>query len=119
MRLSTVFKVMGTWINIVTVEKGALDLETGKRSKIYSYSRALALIGSKNFGFQLHLKLDETMIAMQKQADLILIGEEAFKLELLSSNYGVYIYKKDKVVGDELRSIVGGVPPKSDHPVLL
>jgi hypothetical protein len=115
MNLDPVFRNLGTWIYLVREEVGELDYDTGLRPKIYSYERVRALIGQKNFGFQLHLNLDESMVALTKQADLVVQDQEAYRLEELSSAFGVYIYKKNKVTGDELRSIVDGIASKSSH----
>lgn len=115
MNLAPVFQVHGTWIYLVKEQIGELDLETGSRDKTYRYERVKALIGTKNFGLQMHINVDESMIVLPKKANLVVIGDQAYKLTLVSSAFGVTFYRKDKVSSDELRSIVGGVPTKSNN----
>lgn len=119
MRFGPVFRTHGEWIYLVDETIGALDLETGTRPKTYRYERVQALIGKKNFGLQMHLHIDESMIVLPKEADLVVVSDQAYKLTLVSSAYGLYIYTKDKVKGDEFRSIVGGIPSKSGDEVFL
>ena len=114
MRTAILFRVHGTWVYLVQEKIGELDLETGLRSKAYRYERVKALIGKKNFGYSLHINMDESIIVLPKQADLVVVDNEAFRLTQVSSAYGVYFYKKDKVLSDEFRSIVDGIPSKSD-----
>lgn len=115
MNFSPVFRTHGTWVYLVEEQLGDLDLETGLRPTVYRYERVKALIGTKNLGLMLHIHLDESKIILPKQANLVVENSQAFRLTDVSFNYGVYIYNKDKVIGDELRYIVGGIPTKSGN----
>ena len=114
MRFSPVFSAHGTWIYLVMEEIGELDLETGLRPKTYRYERVRALLGTKNFGFQFNINLDESMVILPKDANLVVVDDQAYRLTSVSSAYGLFIFKKDKVSGDESRSIVGGIPSTSN-----
>lgn len=118
MHFANVFRIHGTWVYLVQEQLGELDLETGLRPPQHRYERVRALIGTKNFGLQMHINLDESKIALPKQANLVVVDKQAYRLTDVSFNYGVYIYHKDKVQGDELRSIVDGVPTKSGSETL-
>jgi hypothetical protein len=118
MNFATVFRIHGTWVYLVQEQLGELDLETGLRPPLYRYERVRALIGTKNYGWQMHISLDESNIVLPKQADLVVVGDEAYRLTDVSFNHGVFIYHKDKVQGDELRSIVDRVPTKSGSETL-
>ena len=115
MSIRTVFRNHGKHIHIVKETVGALNVETGIRPTSYQYKRVLALVGSKNFGFDLHIKLDETLIILTETADLVIIGETAHKTVLKGNLDSAFVYHIDKVVGDELRSIMAGVPPESEY----
>lgn len=115
MRFGTVFRNHGRFIYKVTRYVGDLDLETGVRPKRYKYERVRALVGIKNFGLQMHLHLDETMVVLPSEASLVVIDENAYTLNLLQSFEGCFIYKKDKVLGDEFESIVGSCPPEGSN----
>lgn len=110
MKFGAVFKNLGKFVFLVKEEAGDLDLETGLRPKYYEYERVLALIGSRNYGLQLHMTIDESMVVLPKQAKFIIIGDQVFKLNLKSSAFGVFIYEKDKVDSHEFRLILDGVP---------
>lgn len=106
MRFQTVFNNQGRFVYLVKKIEGDLDLDTGKRNIEYKFERVRALVGVRNFGFQMHLNLDESMIAIPKKADLVIVDQSVHKLVLLESAFGIYIYKKDVVTGNELRSIL-------------
>lgn len=106
MRLQTVFNSQGRFVYRVTKIEEELDLDTGNRETEYKFERVRALVGMRNFGFQLHLSLDESMIALLKTADLVVVDQTVYKLVLLNSAFGIYIYKKEVVAGDESQSIL-------------
>jgi len=106
----TVFRNQGTRIWVVTRQKGEMDLETGIRPVAYQFERELALVGSKKYGFSLHLQLDESHIVLTKKANLVVIDREAYDATLEGSLGDMFIYKIDKVKGNEYHSIVAAIP---------
>lgn len=109
----TVFSKLGEHVYLVTATRGELDRSTGLRPTTYKYERSLALVGSKKYGFEFHLKLEENMIVLPKKADIVVIGSDAFKTELVGSHGGMYIHQLNKVVSHELKSIVDSIPKSS------
>lgn len=106
----TVFRNQAKHIYSVTETKGELNRTTGTRPTTYQYKRVLALLGTKNYGFSMHLNLDESMIVLEEEADLVVIGSQAYKAELKGSLGGLFVHKIDKVTGNELRLIVDSIP---------
>ena len=112
MSIWTILRDRGENIYKVSVEKGELDRSTGLRPPTYRYERILALLGSKNFGIQLHMQLEENMVILESSAEYLVIGRKAYKTEIVSTIAGMYIYKIDKVTGNEYNSIVDHAPPE-------
>ena len=109
----TVFANLGEHVYLVTATRGELDRSTGLRPTTYTYERTLALVGSKKYGFEFHLKLEENMIVLPKKANIVIIGSNAFKAELIGSHGGMFIHQLDKVTSHELKSIMDSIPQPS------
>lgn len=106
----TVFLDQGTRIWTVKRQKGEMNLETGIRPVTYQFKRELALVGSKKYGFSSQLHLDESHIVLPKKAELVVIDEDAYDLTLEGSLGKSYVYKIEKVKGNEYHSIVAAIP---------
>jgi len=106
----TVFLNLGKRIWTVTRQKGELDLDTGISPVTYQFKRELALVGSKKYGFSSHLKLDESQIALAKKVELVVIDREAYDATYVGSLGELFVYKIDKVSGNEYHSIVAAIP---------
>lgn len=110
MQFWTVLLNHGKRIWTVTRQKGELDVETGLRPTSYQFKRELAIIGSKNYGFSSYLHLDESSIALAREVELVVIDKEVYSAELKASIDSLYIYKIDKVKGNEYKLVLAQIP---------
>lgn len=106
----TAFSNLGKRIWTVKRQKGELDLDTGIAPVSYQFKRELALVGSKKFGFSSFLHLDESHIVLAKKVELVVIDGEAYDLTQDGSLDDLYIFKMDKVKGNEYHAIVARIP---------
>lgn len=119
MSLNTLLKHRGMHVHKIILETGDLDVETGESRITFRSERIRAVVGPKNYGFQMHMQLNENMIILDSQADLIVIGDSAYITKLVAAVKGVYIHKLDKVKGNEYQSIVDSLPAESSDSVFL
>lgn len=110
MNFSIVFRNQGRHIWIVQTEYENFDVETGEHKANHKFKRVLALIGSDSHSYESFLDLKESMIVLEEEATLVVFDDKIHVTTLVKRFQSLYIYKLDKVEGNEYSSILGQVP---------